>query len=117
MKRRIFKQRLLVLTGSNTSDEVTSAMEEWCDTEDSRFLVVYARLVHKTGPATTALYIETAATENGPWESVSVTASGKVVFAAEDSATNVLQRFVRWRVVGGQSDWAICFALDGNTKN
>jgi hypothetical protein len=68
--------------------------------------------------ASCELYLETAARESGPWDSVTISATGDdlTVFEASSAATNKLRRFVRWRVVGGAINWEISFSAKGTVK-
>lgn len=112
--RRAFKQKLITLTGELSTDEAIQDMEGWDDTEGTRMLVVSA-VVPKLLDC--ALYVETAASINGPWTSVSIAATGVTLFEADAAATNKLQRYVRWRVDATADDWEACFALEGVTKD
>ena len=116
MRKGIFQQRLIVLSGGTTGEELPEDMEFWTDTAGARALVISTKIVHlSTG---TVLKLQTGSTENGPWTSVDISSAGTAVtvFEASSGATNKLERFVRWNVVGGTGPWEICFSASGATS-
>jgi hypothetical protein len=106
---KTFFQKWLTASGDGASDEMLMDHAKWLDAHGFKRLVLDAQVMTRTNATLT---IQTADAQCGPWTTAAtVNATGVVYIQAEESATNKLQRYVRWKVAATNTSWEICFWL------
>lgn len=104
---KTFFQKWLTASGDGASDEMLMDHAKWLDAHGFKRLVLDAQVMTRTN---CTLTIQTADAQCGPWTTAAtVNATGVVYIQAEESATNKLQRYVRWKVAATNTNWEICF--------
>jgi len=100
-------QKATTLTGDTAAQQAIQKRAGWIDTRGYKRFVLSAMVYQLTN---VTLTIETATTLSGPWNTAAtIAATGTTYIQAEESATNLLERFVRWKAVSTNTAWTVCF--------
>jgi len=103
-------QDWVVLEGPGATDVLYQLPPFWHDGKDDELVQFVVRVVTATN---CAVYLESALFPEGPWDACSgLSATTTVQMSNAPGASDLLNRFVRWRVAASGGGWVACFKID-----